>query len=818
MALSNWLSQIPSEKNVVKIALALTLAIVICGTPMLFTSKAAAQREKASFQEQKLYLDGEEIRIIRDAYGIPHILSATPRAAYYAGGYAVAQDRLYQLERFRRDARGELAEIESSQAFYRDAQTRRLGYTEEELQAAFNTLPDSIKQTYQSYSDGINLYIKEAALHNKIPAKFSEAGINRPAPWRVTDSIAIGIMMGNRFGSIGGVELLNIAILEKLRQKFGGQAEQIFNDLFWINDPRAPTSIVGDRRPSHPHKRKDQNSSSIKNPDYSSLAQAHRLAQQYEVRDYAERNNLPTGWGSICWVISPKLSASGKAILVGNPQMGYATPQIAHEIHYSAGELNVIGMGFPGIPGVIVGHNNHIAWSMTRGLSDMKDIFAERLHPKNKDEYFYKGAYRKMERRTEIIKVKGEQPRSVEVYRTVHGPVVGWNSQSIEGATLAYSLAATYSGHELTTFRAIHGFNYAKTMSEFASLAETIYTNHNFLAASDTGDIGYWHCGRLPLRAPGQDPRLPVPGTGEYEWRGFLPFSKMPQVINPDQGFIINWNNKPAQWWDNGDSPVWGEAQDMRTIEKLIMKQAPMSFEQARDMAQKAAAHDGDAEALKPYLLMAIDRVGLANLGKRIQEAANYLRAWDNYVVDGSVAKTIFDAWLEEARQSIFADEFDSLRPLGLYNPPLRYSGLISVNLILHVLQGSDSGVRPSRDYLNGKSRDEVLIASLEKALTNLASKRGAQMNLWAFNQGWINLSPLPGIPETNRGTYIHAVELSKPLFRTISILPPGQSEDPLSPHYNDQRELAGYWRFKDMIYTREQLEGVLASEKKSNN
>jgi len=146
---------------------------------------------------------------------------------------------------------------------------------------------------------------------------------------------------------------------------------------------------------------------------------------------------------------------------------------------------------------------------------------------------------------------------------------------------------------------------------------------------------------------------------------------------------------------------------------------------------------------------------------------------------------------------------------LGL---PLLYKDLTNTSMILRILNGSQSGL--SRDYLDGRDKNQVIIESLVKALDRLADERGPQMNLWAYKQGEIDLDPLPGIPKTERGTYAIAVELSKPFMRAVSLLPPGQSEDRLSPHYNDQREMAGYWRFKDLLYRRDQLEAPFKSER----
>jgi penicillin amidase len=289
-----------------------------------------------------------------------------------------------------------------------------------------------------------------------------------------------------------------------------------------------------------------------------------------------------------------------------------------------------------------------------------------------------------------------------------------------------------------------------------------------------------------------------------------IPLSKMPKIINPKQGYLINWNNKPVAEWNHGEAPLWGEANSLRPIEHLIKSKGRMTFDQIRGITEFIATDDIGAEVLKPYLLAAITNRASATRDDRIKEAERLLRAWDDHDVDDSVAKTIYDAWNQALRDMLFRDDFDDLRAIVPFHI---FPILFGNNFLLHVLEGAESGVALSRDYLKCRSRDEVIVEALSKAIDELTRKDGPQMNLWRFKQGDINLKPLPSIPATTRGTYILAVELSKPYFLTTSILPPGQSENPRSPHYSDQREMAGYWRFKQMLYTPSQLEKALAAD-----
>jgi len=746
--------------------------------------------------QQLLQLDGEEIRVQRDRFGVPHIFATSERALFYGNGYAVAQDRLWQMERYRRDGRGEMAEIDPK-ALARDRDVRKLGYTEAERQQRFDQLTAKHQLQIKAYIDGVNAWMTEAATTGKLPEGYTQNQI-KLAPFRVTDSVAISELMSQRFGSGGGAELRNLRYLKKLKNKFGAEtSQQIFDDLMWQNDPASPTTIIesASRRPANgPSVATQIQPVSGFALSEASLARAESTADLTRIRAYAEQNGLFSRWGSYAWVVAPSRSASGNATLVGGPQMGFATPQIAHEVHLSGAGLNIIGMGFAGIPGVLIGHNDHLAWTTTSGLTDMEDVFVEKLNPSNKYQYWFQGRWHEMERRIETIQVRDGKPEVIEVCRTVHGPVLEWDDKE----PVAYSVRRAFRGKELETMRAITGFWTARNLNEFAAHARLIWLTHNFFVATLQGDIGYWHCGRPPQRADGVDSRLPTSGTGEKEWKGVLAPEQIPQWINPKQGFICNWNNKPVGYWNNGEAPVWGAIFRVHRITELLAARPKLNFEQIRDITIDIGLNDPNANYLKPPLLKAISSAGTTN--EQWKQAYELLNAWDNHAVEGSVAKTIFDEWLQALREAIFADELRDIDK-DLFN------NITQPSLILHVLEGKKASVPVRYDFLNGKSVMQVQLEALQTALQNLAAKRGPALALWGHIQPTINFRPLPPIPSSSRGTYIQVVELSKPIIRSVSILPPGQSEDPKSPHFGDQREMAGNWKFKPMLYTKELLE-----------
>lgn len=748
-----------------------------------------------------LRVDADTVTILRDGYGVPHVFASTERGLFYGNGYAVAQDRMWQLERYRRDALGTLAEIEGKPALAHDREVRRRGYTAAELAGMFAALEPAHRALFQAYADGINAYMEQAAAGRALPQEYARLGL-RPAPWDPLDSVAIAVMMSQRFGSFGGEELRNLRVLRALRRRFGDAgAWRIFNDLFWRNDPKAPATIGNDDMPKPPAGKSGggrgvESERDLFDEEYSDpiLARAERRFQMRNVIEYAAAHRLPTTLGSYAWVIGARRSASGNPILVGGPQMGWMTPQIAHEIHLSGAGYNVIGMGFAGVPGVLIGFNNDVAWTTTSGLSDVVDTFEEKLHPRDPHQYQFRRRMRPMNCRVEVIQVRGGASEKLEICRTIHGPVMEWDKE----AGVAFSLAASYAGHELETVKAILGFNRARNVAEFAKLASCIWLSHNFLAADRAGNIGYWHGGRYPVRPFKYDDRLPLPGTGEAEWKGFAPFENNPQAINPSSGYLANWNNKPAPWFDATESPVWGEIFRVSRIQKLIEEQPKHTAETMRQVMVDIAADDANAAFFRPRILAAVERASITS--PDIAMAAGYLRAWSGRSEEESAGKTIFDAWLGALREVLFRETLGSVLDGELFDE------LLQPSFMLHVLDGSRAGIPPRYDYLNGRTADQAVLQALSEAMAAL-KKKSPGMQDWAYH-GPMNtdFQPLPAVPRENRGTYIQIVEMGE-TPRGISILAPGQSEDPRSPHYSDQLLLSSWWKFKPMLRDRQLLQ-----------
>jgi penicillin amidase len=773
----------------------------------LVAAVGVAAPESPQVKIEKLAVGSETVTIARDAYGVPRVFAQTLHGLFVANGYVVAQDRAWQMEKYRLTAEGRLAEVFGEKFLQHDEEVRRDGMTREEWRREFGQLPGDVQEIFRGYVEGVNRYLEEAKKNQGLPEEFAQNEWS-PAAWTVEDCMAIAGMMARRFGASGADHLRNQAVIEYLANRLGSRDEalKVFNDLAWTNDPAAIPTV-----PAKPASQTARHSTAVtpRPPQTGTgtltpqqLLRLQDEADSAAVFAAARELGLPTKWGSYTWVLSPAKSVSGYAMLLGGPQMGFATPQIAHEIQLTGAGFNVMGMGFAGVPGVLIGANGHLAWTSTSGASHNEDIFAEQLRPGDEHQYLYGGTYQQMEHRVEHILVKGKPAVDYDVYRSIHGPVVAWSPQK----DVAYAKRMAYFGKEYGTAEGFLGLNTAKSIQDIPPLAAKIASSHNIIAATQDGDIGFWHCGFFPIYARGVDPRLPLRGTGQDDWQGFLPFDRLPQVINPPNGILFNWNNKPAADWKDYGVPAWGVAYHISNIRNTLESRlkehgGKLSLTDVVQVAPVIGRRNYIADWLKPGLLEAGARAG-TKLSREARHAIDYLRHWDNQLVDGSVAQTIFEAWYNRLRQDIFAPTLGDLGDKEVFNR------FVNSSTVYHALAGARSSVPLSRNYLGTRSADEVRLKALDEALEQLQKERGPDMTSWVYSTEWIKFDPLPPIPWYSRGTYIEAVVLAKPQVHGVYILPPGQSEDPRSPHYGDQRSLASWWMFTPMrLMTLEEAE-----------
>jgi penicillin G amidase len=786
-------------------------AIVVALLFALFWSPVPAQTSDPGFTT--LVVDGDAVQIYRDDHGRPHIFAGTNRGLFVAYGYTVAEDRLWQLEVNRRAARGLLAEIFGPTALGADQLARIVGYTDAELDAQFASLSAETRAIFEAYAEGINRYLAEVVAADplgKLPFEFHALGVT-PGPWTIRDSTAFGAFMLRRFGEIGGSrELPNLALLNELIAAHGPEnGYAMFNDIRWLNDPDSPVTVPatgaeGKRQKRTPPGRLPPSLLKAAGVSWPAPLEEEAMARW-------EALGVPTRLGSYGWVVSAARSAEGVPLLYGGPQMGFAAPEVIHEVQLKSGDgFNVTGMAFAGAPPVLIGRNDHIAWTSTTATGDNVDYYLETLCDGGTGSMF-RGTCRPFEARVETIGVRGAPPVALTVLRSVHGPIVAGS----EGFVVAQKRA--HWQRELETAEAFIGFNRARNIKEFERAVRRVVTSHNFLYADKVGNIAYWQAGQVPVRPAGFDTRLPLPGDGTAEWPGTL--LPVPTSINPAQGYLANWNNKPSVDYDNGDNQTFGKQFRLWDIIDRLAA-GPISLDDMRDIPKDIARVKGigrEARFLKPYLMAALDVYPPGH--PLAGQARQILAEWDGSAFADAVTSTtllsgevIFSSWLSAMIAATFQDELGAR------------VGEASSNMLLHALDFAltgTSGVPPSRDYFNGVDPNVMMSAVFDQVVGGLAASLGGDPAGWTAPRGFINFThPLLGvlatIPNSNRATYAQIVVLSRPRMDAENIYSLGQSgfirlvlpgTFELHPHFMDQLGLFRSFEYKPMpLYRNTQL------------
>jgi penicillin amidase len=269
-----------------------------------------------------------------------------------------------------------------------------------------------------------------------------------------------------------------------------------------------------------------------------------------------ESVGVPTKFGSDAVLISPELSATGNALELGGPQMGYTIPQIVYELGLHGAGINAVGMAMPCAgPFILIGVSEYGAWTSTTGGSDVIDTRILTLNPANPTQYWYDGAWVNMERRNELIYGPKKQTyQATSIYRSVYGPIVAMDLAT----NTAVTLQTPFFKNEIAGEQGWELFQAATNIDEFEAAVELTVPSHNFYWVDTEGNIGYWHAGRFPVKPAGADRRLPMAGDGTQEWVRVTNQFEMPRDINPEQDWLTNWNNKPIAGWPYAESPDHG--------------------------------------------------------------------------------------------------------------------------------------------------------------------------------------------------------------------------------------------------------------------
>ncbi|HET9015528.1 MAG TPA: penicillin acylase family protein [Thermomicrobiaceae bacterium] len=519
------------------------------------------------------------VTIARDAYGVPSVTGQTTPELWWGAGYATAEDRLAELEIFRRATEGTLAAVLGPSYLPMDIATRRDFYTQAELAALVHELPASMQARYASYDAGINAYVDYVNAHpTQIPGEFPALGI-LPTHFTVEDLAAIGVYLARTTPNGDGADLQNMQAIQA-----SGPAR--FNRILPLRI-RGQISTVPARDglfPSVPGRTHRQEVAALRR-SYSYLKGIPLPPASSDGTEYVS-GTMPSsaGAGAIdraagrvtLWsrVLHP-IHVGGsymvaisdhrhhRALLFNGPELGFSAPEELYEMELHGPGIDVRGITAPGAPVIAIGHNAHVAFGLTSGLSQTNALYVVRLVPGHPDAYYFRGRVRQMSCRDETFSYRSA-PTSLlnptglpsvgsvtrRLCRTVQGPV-----QERVGNFAFARRYATWM-REISTLTGLAAVDTAASVTQVGHDLAQVTWNENMMAADDRGNIGYWHPGLLPVRPAGWDERLPYPGDGRAEWRGFLPVAQRPHVIDPAQRYLTNWNTLPSQGWTTGNDPA----------------------------------------------------------------------------------------------------------------------------------------------------------------------------------------------------------------------------------------------------------------------
>ncbi|HWQ24333.1 MAG TPA: penicillin acylase family protein [Gaiellaceae bacterium] len=543
------------------------------------------------------------VTIVRDSFGVAHVSGKTEADVAFGAGWVTAADRGLLLQLIRGPARVAALDVPGLDPLAL-ALTGKTFVPSPEAEAFLANQLDALRAQgetgrrlvalVEAYAAGVNAWYRARS----IPA----------APFTANDVIAAAALIAARFGANGGQEVANAMFLDALEERLGAaEARRVFADVREADDPEAPVTVPG-RFP------------------YETPASPTPGSVVVDDGSFTGAPLSPPAFASNALLVGAKRSQTGHPLFVAGPQVGYFFPQFFAELELAGGGFAVRGAVFPGVPFVVIGRGPDFAWSATSSQADNSDLFVETLCGDDRT-YLYRGQCQPMRRFfAGTLKAAGAPDQPVVYDETAHGPVVGY--ATVAGKRVAIALQRSTRGRELLSARAFYALNTGRVTSaaSFLRAMSGVEFSFNWFYADDR-DIAFFSSGRLPLRAPGTDPALPTLGSGDYDWRGFLPFAGHARGINPPSGVILNWNNRPAAGVGAADSNFsYGSVHRVELLQRPLAARRLHTLASVTAAMNLAATQDLRATDVWPAI-RAVLRTGPAP-SARAEAAAGLVDAW----------------------------------------------------------------------------------------------------------------------------------------------------------------------------------------------
>lgn len=631
--------------------------------------------------EMRVEILDEEVTVTRDEQGVPHINAKSDADLYRAQGFVQAQDRMFQMDLARRQASGRLSEVVGVAAVTTD-QFFRTFSLRQAAEDSWDGYGDEAKQVLKWYAEGVNAYMIQAKEDGGLSFEFKLLGYE-PEPWTEVDSLTIGKFMAYDLGG-------NWSSLAIRHWALGNFPEDKARELF-ITYPEDNPAIV-----------------------------EANLANQVEVAGQFYPSVIPNEFnGSNNWVVSGDKTESGLPLLADDPHLGLSTPSIWYQMQLESPEQKVSGVIFAGIPGIILGHNDEIAWGVTNVGPDVQDLYIEIPNPNNPAEFQYDGKWEQAEVRDEPIKVKDGKTIDFKVVVTRHGPIISNVMFDKEEPSAQFSMQWTALEPTLE-LQAVLSMNKASNWEEFETALEDFHAPaQNFVFAGKDGTIAYKANGRIPIRKSG-DAQLPVPGdSSDYGWTGYVPYDELPTTINPQEGFIATANNQVVdESYPYHITDFWAQSYRYERISEVL--KAGDNFTKEDMMALQMDQQNLQAREFLNDMVSSVER---GDTKSEYAELTKLLTEWDQIDSVEAAAPLLFNKWIKQLPVTLFKKQM----PEDVYDL-LSGKGNITDDMMRDGFMGHE-GVWVS-EY---GGTDKWIMDSFELAVISIEEEFGEDANDWEW-------------------------------------------------------------------------------------
>jgi len=793
----------------IRIASAIAIALLLAATAS--DAKPHANGFSSAIRQERWAIMGLRgpAHIIIDHWGIAHIFASSERDAFFLQGYNAARDRLWQIDLWRKRGLGLLAK-NFGPGYVDQDRAARLFLYRGDMDKEWSAYAPGTHDATQAFVEGINAYAAEVRAGAKpLPPEFKLTGTT-PDDWQADDVVRIRshALVGNVTSEIARARVVCAAGIaaDLLRRKLEPAHTTVVPD--GLNPCDVADDVLKDYRLATQPVSFSPPPPAVKNAD---LDGALHLASTIRPEE-----------GSNNWVVAPSHSATGRPILANDPHRQLGVPALRYIVELNAPGLSIIGAGEPALPGIALGHNDRTAFGITIFNTDQEDLYVYTLKPGDPDSYRYGDGYEKMRIVREVIDIKGEAPRIVELRFTRHGPVLAVDSKKGR----AFALRTVWNEPGASGYLGSSRMWRARSWSDFRSARNGWGAPPlNLVYADIHGNIGWAAGGLAPVR-PNWDGLMPVPGDGRYEWKGFLSGDQLPSVLNPKQGWFATANemNLPAGYpaEQRNVSYEWSDPSRITRIKYVLGSIPHISL--GDSMALQTDSHSAESARLTALL------APLTSPDPMLSEALTLLTQWDHDETVSSAAAAIYEVWVTKHLGQAAVKLVTPAAARAIVDAG-------SLDAVISYLEHPDQSL--GADPIAGRSA--LLLASLGETTSELKSLLGPDMANWSWGRlhhatfepasavladpalrTQMSMGPLqlPGSASSPRaatyrtsdfaaiaGASVRMVLDVGHWDNSVAINTPGQSGDPYSSHYRDLFPLWAAGDYVPLLFSRAAVE-----------